>query len=247
MQTTIITISKNSAKTLERTVLSVLAQSVLPQEYIFVDGHSTDATPPLLVEMKKKLEMNRVPTTILSQIHKAGNAGIPEAWNQGISAATGDVIAILNSDDAYEPYAIHDAQELFRQDPDAEIAVLPIRWVDAAGNSQGIFKPAPLNRLYWRMAVPHPGCFVKASVYRRIGLYNTKYSLSADYEFLWRCKMAGVRFVYGKTPAVNMETGGAANSHRSVARNETLAIASKYTKFPVLPLAAWLTRFLLRR
>jgi len=127
------------------------------------------------------------------------------------------------------------------------VAVLPIRWMDKAGNPKGVFHPGPLARMYWKMAVPHPGCFVRASLYKRLGLYDTHYSLAADYDFIWRCKKAGVKFVYGTETAVNMETGGAANSHRSVARNETLAIASKYTSLPVVPALAWLARMLLRR
>ena len=44
-----------------------------------------------------------------------------------------------------------------------------------------------------------------------------------------------------------MQIGGAANSSRALARNETHAIALKYTSFSPLPHLAWFLRWICRK
>src|SRR5215471_18064438 len=44
----VITVCKNSAATIRRTIDSVLAQTVPPYEYVFVDGGSRDATVAII-------------------------------------------------------------------------------------------------------------------------------------------------------------------------------------------------------
>lgn len=49
----IITISFNSEKTIERTIKSVLAQTCKNYEYIVVDGNSKDATLDIIKHIEK--------------------------------------------------------------------------------------------------------------------------------------------------------------------------------------------------
>ena len=44
MKASIITVSYNAVKTIEKTILSVLEQSYTNIEYIIIDGQSTDGT-----------------------------------------------------------------------------------------------------------------------------------------------------------------------------------------------------------
>ena len=107
MRLTVITICRNAAATLRRTVASVLAQTRRPDEYLFVDGQSDDGTPELLDTLCAELSAHGIAARWLRQEPPGpGAAGIPSAWNQGIAASTGDVIALLNGDDWYEPTAL---------------------------------------------------------------------------------------------------------------------------------------------
>ena len=92
------------------------------------------------------------------------------------------------------------------------------------------------------MAIPHPACFVAKETYDKVGLYDTSYRISADYEYIWRCRKARMRFLYSREFLTSMETGGTANSSRALARKETLAIALKYSRIPLLARIAWLLR-----
>ena len=82
MKSTLITICLNSERTIARCVESVLAQTRLPDEYLFVDGGSTDETPRLLAEWTARLQAVGVSSRIIRQNRRANEAGIPSAWNR---------------------------------------------------------------------------------------------------------------------------------------------------------------------
>src|SRR4051812_46461192 len=105
MKISIITITYNSAKTLEQTMLSVLHQTYKDIEYIIVDGGSTDGTLELINKYKERV----------SKIVSEKDNGLYDALNKGIELATGDVIGILHSDDFYDSKdVISKVAELFK-------------------------------------------------------------------------------------------------------------------------------------
>ena len=242
METTVITICWNSVKRIERCVESVLSQELPPSEYIFVDGGSTDGTLQLLDNLLPRLSAKGIATSIIHQVRREGEAGIPSAWNQGIAEAHGDVIALLNSDDFYHPNTLSTAIHALEKQPDAELFAAAIALEDADGNPVGELHPRCLWLSEFLMPLAHPACFVTRRLYVRIGLYDTSYKISADYDFVWRCRVANARLLYCQECLVTMETGGLANSSRAAARDETLKIAQKYSKLPILPYLAWLAR-----
>lgn len=91
MRLSIITINRNNAAGLEKTMQSVVSQSFKEFEYIVVDGASNDGS----VETIKKYESQFVHLKWVSE----PDAGIYNAMNKGIRMATGDYIQILNSGD----------------------------------------------------------------------------------------------------------------------------------------------------
>jgi glycosyltransferase involved in cell wall biosynthesis len=91
MKVSIITITFNSAQTLEDTIQSVISQDYPDIEYIIVDGASKDGTLDIIERYRNSI------STFISERDK----GIYDAMNKGVALATGDVIGILNSDDFY--------------------------------------------------------------------------------------------------------------------------------------------------
>ena len=90
--TTIITINRNSAFGLEKTMQSVLLQSCANFEYIVVDGASTDESVEVIHRYSEafgdRLRYISEPDT-----------GIYNAMNKGIRMASGDYVQFLNSGD----------------------------------------------------------------------------------------------------------------------------------------------------
>jgi GT2 family glycosyltransferase len=92
------------------------------------------------------------------------------------------------------------------------------------------------------MPLPHPGCFIRRRVYDQIGLYDERYAVSADYDFIYRCRRAGIGRVTLDTPLVAMRLGGLAGRQRPLARKETREIALRHGRCPVLPRLAYALR-----
>ena len=92
MKLSIITINRNNAAGLEKTMQSVAVQTFKEFEYIVVDGASTDDS----VETVKKLEPQFAHLKWVSE----PDTGIYNAMNKGIRMASGDYIQILNSGDS---------------------------------------------------------------------------------------------------------------------------------------------------
>ena len=92
MKISVITVSFNSASTIEETIKSVISQNNKKNiEYIIIDGGSTDKTIEIINNYKSDIDI------FLSEKDK----GIYDAINKGIKYSTGDIISILHSDDIF--------------------------------------------------------------------------------------------------------------------------------------------------
>ena len=92
MTLSIITINRNNAQGLEKTMRSVASQIGVDFEYVVIDGASTDAS----VEVIRSLEASFCGR--LKWISEP-DKGIYSAMNKGIGMATGDYLQFLNSGD----------------------------------------------------------------------------------------------------------------------------------------------------
>jgi glycosyltransferase involved in cell wall biosynthesis len=85
----------NAARTIERTLKSVLNQTYTNLEIIVVDDGSTDETP-LLIQRIADLD-HRI------KLLRKANSGVSSARNYGIRSARGEFIAPLDADDLWHP------------------------------------------------------------------------------------------------------------------------------------------------
>ncbi len=91
LKISVITTTYNSASTIEDTLKSVIEQDYPNVEYIIIDGLSKDNTLEIVNKYKDKI----------AKIISEKDSGIYDALNKGVNAATGDIIALLHSDDFY--------------------------------------------------------------------------------------------------------------------------------------------------
>lgn len=89
MKFTIITVTYNAERWLERTLLSVLSQSYPDIEYIVIDGQSTDGTTRIIRQYEAGI----------AYWCSEPDAGIYDAMNKGLQHATGDYVWFLNAGD----------------------------------------------------------------------------------------------------------------------------------------------------
>lgn len=111
MKVSIVTPSFEQAPFLEATLRSVLdEQTEPPDEYVVVDGGSSDGSREILERWGDRL------TEWVSE----PDGGQYAAIEKGFARTTGDVMAWLNSDDRYAPWALQLVRELFERFPQIE-------------------------------------------------------------------------------------------------------------------------------
>jgi glycosyltransferase involved in cell wall biosynthesis len=208
MKISIITPTFNSAKTIEKTILSVISQPHKFQlEYIIIDGGSTDKTCEII---------NKYSDYINIFISEPDN-GAYDAMNKGISLASGDIIGIINSDDWYNSGAIKIVEEAFASHHQTDIVYSPITnyYED---EYVATFFPGDIDKLPIRFTLNHPSCFIKKSAYELIGLYNTYFRIAADYDLILRLFLANFTFHYVETPLAAYSLNGMSSSTNPITR-----------------------------
>jgi glycosyltransferase involved in cell wall biosynthesis len=214
----IITVTYNSAQTLEQTILSVLSQDYPNLEYIIVDGKSTDTTFTIIEKYRNKI------THFISE----KDDGLYHAINKGINLATGDIIGILHADDFYTKNdVLTGIAETFKMN-EADAVYANLHYVDKNNTDKiirtwksGSFSP---NKFLWGWMPPHPTFFVKKNCYTKYGVFNTTLRSAADYEIMLRLLYKHkIKAAYLPEFIVKMRVGGQSNAsiqNRVKANNE---------------------------
>lgn len=176
----VITVCLNSERTISKAIQSVISQKNDDIEYIIVDGGSTDHTLSIIKEYGDKID------TVLSE----KDNGIYDAMNKGIRIADGDYIGFINSDDWYECNALN--RVISKVETQKVDIIYGKMNMQNGGKACGVFKGKGFTNDIWHtMPFGHPASFVKKEIYNRIGLFDTKYKIAADYQWLLRAYVAG--------------------------------------------------------
>ena len=200
---TIITVSYNSEKTIARTIESVIDQTYDNIEYIIIDGGSTDGTINVIKTYEDQI------TYWISE----NDDGIYDAMNKGIQNASGEVVALLNSDDWYEIDTLKKVAQYFRDDI-IDILCGRTNYIKN-GKIISQSKSYQPEEIHFRMIYAHPAMFVKKKVYDELGVFNLNYRFAADYEWTLRAHNRNYNFVCVPDIFTNFSYGGASTSSHS--------------------------------
>jgi len=201
----IITVVYNGDKFLEETIKSTINQSYENIEYIIIDGDSTDRSIEIIKSYEDKIDY---------WISEEDN-GIYDAMNKGIILSTGKIIGIINSDDWYEQEAIKRISIYF----DKECIITGDMNKYTNDLKSGFLSNRTENDLKHAlsyMPINHPATFVSKSVYENIGLFNDRYSICADHEFILRALKNRVNIVFLKYTLANMRMGGISEDKKTI-------------------------------
>jgi glycosyltransferase involved in cell wall biosynthesis len=200
----IITVAYNSGSTINESMYSVLHQDYNDIEYILIDGKSSDNTYERMTEFKSINERKGFDIRIVSE----KDNGIYDAMNKGIKLSTGDVIAILNSDDYYvDDLVISKVMNIYNKG-NVDLIYGNIVFFDEYKDRRTWNAGTGDFRLGWNP--PHPSTFISKKKYDEIGMYRTDYKLAADYDLLYRLMyMHQCKTYYLNEILVKMRLGGA--------------------------------------
>jgi glycosyltransferase involved in cell wall biosynthesis len=180
MKISIITATYNCDSTINNCLVSVAQQSYKKIEHIVIDGGSTDKTLEILSKHQSQI------AHVLSE----KDQGIYDALNKGILRASGDIIAVLHSDDVFEDInVIADVVEIFNKNSNIPMVIGNVVYV-SQDNGRVLRLYASKKFRVWMLRfgfIPaHTATFVRRDVYQKIGLYSTKYISAGDFEFFVR-------------------------------------------------------------
>lgn len=119
----------NHARYIEAAVASALDQGSVLRELIVIDDGSTDESRATM----QRLADRDARIVFWSQPNRGAHAAI----NAGLLRATGELVAILNSDDAYLPGRLDALAAALDRDPGAGLAASGIAFMDGDGRAVG--------------------------------------------------------------------------------------------------------------
>ena len=202
----IVTACFNNVDTIRNTIESVNTQSYPNIEHVFVDGLSKDNTLSLIRELSVR---NKI-------VESESDNGLYDALNKGIRLATGDVIGFLHADDFYPSNDVVSKIAGAFNDPTVQAVYGDLEYVSKDNTDKvfrhwkaGLFTRAKLKRGWMP---PHPTLYIRRDLYDRIGGFDTKYHIAADYDSILKVfSTPGLVSVYIPEVLVKMRTGGASN------------------------------------
>lgn len=190
----------NRAWTLETAIDSVLTQDYENREILVIDDGSTDQTPLLLEAYKDQV-----------RVFTQANKGVSAARNLGIRQSRGSFIALLDSDDRWEPGKLTCQMEFFNAHPDAMICQTEEIWIRKGKRvnpkvkhrkpSGMIFEPSLELCLVSPSAV-----MMRREIFERKGLFNESFPVCEDYD-LW-LRIAVDTPIYLIDRPLTIKTGG---------------------------------------
>ncbi len=171
MKISVIVAVYNAAKTLQRCIDSINAQSYLDRELIIIDGGSTDGTVDII----------RANASKIAHWESEHDRGIYHAWNKGVAKAVGEWVCFIGSDD------------VFHTDSVIETVVPRLSGIVVYGDAL-LVKPdgSPVRLMShpWNRALfcegqmfPHVGTFHLRSI---LTGFDESFRIAGDHEFMMR-------------------------------------------------------------
>ena len=181
----------NKAKSIERTIQSVLDQSYADFELIVVNDGSTDNSLNVVQEyVREKCKVYGVKCKIISQ----DNAGVSAARNRGIKEAKGEYVAFLDGDDVWETDYLEAMARLINDYPNASLYGLGFGWIRNGeriprngDNMRGVIP----DDWTWLMRFWTSTCCAPKKAILEVGLFNESLSHGEDLDMWWRLMLHG--------------------------------------------------------
>lgn len=172
MKLSIITINKNNAKGLEKTILSVINQSFDDFEYIVIDGQSEDSSVEIIRKYSNKI------TYWISE----PDSGVFNAMNKGIRIASGEYILFLNSGDFLINEDVLEA--VFSNKCTADFLCARCA-ISENGKIIHVTNPPFVHTFntYFHSTISHQATFIKRSLFEKYGYYREDFKIKSDWEF----------------------------------------------------------------
>jgi glycosyltransferase involved in cell wall biosynthesis len=179
-EVTVVIPTRDRSTLLQGALRSALGQEGICLEVLAVDDGSTDATPDVLAGVEDER---------LRVLRNAHPRGVAHARNRALEAARGSWIAFLDDDDVWSPRFLRTLLDAVDERRDAVLAYARTIMLDGRREPIQVLPlaqpPDLLRELLRRNAIGAPcGVVLRTDVVRRVGGFDERLSLRADWD-LW--------------------------------------------------------------
>lgn len=193
MRVSIVIPLYNHEQYIDTAINSVLMQTVRPAEIIVIDDGSTDGSAARMREICKEH-----PEVIF---WSWPNQGTHHTLNAAIHRATGDFVAILNSDDSYPSERLEACLAAVQADPTVDVVATGVSFIDETGQCtasawyeevRSFYKEEgdlSLGLFNANFLLTTSNLFIRRSVFESVG-YFTALRYTHDLEFFLRLILA---------------------------------------------------------
>lgn len=215
----VITIVRNGMPFVEQTIKSVIGQGYQNLEYIVIDGGSTDGTVDIIKSRGSGI------TKWVSE----KDEGIADAFNKGLSFATGDYLLFLNSDDALaNPHVLEDMAGSIVENGFPALIYGDCDVLNRGSDKilyRAIIKFSRDGLCRGQM-LPHPSLFTHRSYFEKYGIFDPNFKIAMDYEWLLRGALKE-RIVHVPLLVTNVRAGGISTLDQSRVVDEIISALKK--------------------
>lgn len=215
----VITVVFNSEALIERTIKSVLSQTYSNIEYSIIDGKSIDQTVDIIHRYRDAIDV------FVSEEDK----GIYDAMNKGIHRSSGEWLFFLNAGDTF--FDEHTVDLLVSHlDDNTDILYGDIVIVDENLSNKEYASAGGLTNIWSTPPCWHQAMLIKAA-WQKQNLYNIRYTLGADYDFMLKSFVNNVKFKYLSKPFAYFLRGGLSTGKIFLNRLECTISLSTYIPY----------------
>lgn len=201
---TIVTVCYNSEKTIQRCIDSIEPQLTSDIEYLIIDGASKDNTLNIIKKYNKIRYVSEK------------DSGIYNAMNKALSLAIGEWILYINSDDCLMPNVLKKILPYLNENVDCVYGDVK----DVIYTENGIYyrdsKAQNIEILNSHMITSHQSIFMRKDMMVRLGGFNEKYKIAADWDLFIKVKQNGYRIQYIPEIISKFAIGGVCTSNTYV-------------------------------
>jgi glycosyltransferase involved in cell wall biosynthesis len=179
-------------------VRSVLAQTFGDLEVVVVDDGSKDGTADVVAALAAADPRVR--------LVRQANRGLAGARNTAMRVARGEVLALLDSDDLWEPEFLAEQMAILDRHPEVDI-VTGNAWMYGGQQHGELARPCPDTRAIPDLATilgDERSVFImsvfRRRVYELVGCFDGTLRTNEDYEFWLRAAISGCRFARNDRP-----------------------------------------------
>lgn len=232
MLLSIVTINRNNASGLKKTMQSVLDQGTKDFEFIVVDGASTDGSVQVIEGFTPVFGDS---LKWISELDK----GIYDAMNKGIRMASGDYVEFLNSGDCLASSEVVDrmmevlAKEQF---PSILYGNMIKVFPDGHNFKDCCFAGRDISFLgFYTGTLNHSPAYIKRSLFDQFGMYDESLRIVSDWKwYLQTIVLGGVKPVYSDIDVSVFDMTGISETNKELDKAERKKVLSELIPAPIL-------------